>query len=766
MVLMNMPNNKFSISFLSFIGVLMIIIGSIFLVQPVSAESSPKSNGVDKLDFVFLLHANQANVPYSIYANEVNYHHVTEMMLTHPNMHFPLHYSGTLLTDLMWVDPTTIGFLQSGLDSGQFEIIGSTYAQNIIYSLPNYDNQIQIEQHRQVIDSMLGADPVGFWNPERCWNQTQYVDLLVDNGYTYTFVEDHIIADSISVTGYDEYKVRTTSVGDKSLYIFNDDKHIISLIDGISRITELPTHPDVIAAVDDVIEYLYTVYENDNQDDYCVFYGQDMEAWGLWQEEGYLAPLDSIENVVARLDYFFDRLEAESDWLSVGTPSEFLAQMQTVGGYIFEDIATIVDGSATWMESPVQNAGYTDWFDYNLNDPDWAEFRGVFDAVRTRMQEIWQDINVAGETQNITAALLLMDYAEFVYAANQYEFGCIGCEFEWFYRTKAALITAEAALYSLNPNPAGELIETDNNMDGFNEIIFRDAKMYYVISDAGGRLINVFDIENGIVLLGNDLISTYQNQDPQDYPNGMPISSALDDILPGDMWGRNDFSVKLRPKSMIDSFTDGEYDSRWRNEIRDYEIVGSNLIFELEISGRRIIKQIQIDVDFNLVTDYYIENVADGLVSLDIGLSFTPDNLQTLMTGQDQFSTSSYSESSDLILEVWNNNSGYGLRTSIATGYSVNLKPDDFPSFLALGYTLNVPDIVTGEAVEITITTEFLRQDLSVIGNTDDTDDIDDIDDIDDSGGDGDISAIQGFYGNALAVGSLATLILIKRKQK
>ena len=104
-------------------------------------EKTIQSN--DKLDFVFLLHANQANVPYADVANDICYHQVLETMLQYPDLHFPLHFSGSLLTELAWHNQSTLNLLRQGINSGQFEIIGSTYAQNIIYShADDYDNEL------------------------------------------------------------------------------------------------------------------------------------------------------------------------------------------------------------------------------------------------------------------------------------------------------------------------------------------------------------------------------------------------------------------------------------------------------------------------------------------------------------------------------------------------------------------------------------------------------------------------------------------------
>ncbi|MHA1887392.1 MAG: hypothetical protein ACTSX0_05165, partial [Promethearchaeota archaeon] len=345
-----------------------VLIISIFvplIAKPTNANENLNSEP-RKLDFAILFHANQANVPYSVFANEVNYAPVLETLLNHPNLPFPLHFSGTLLTDLAFYVPETLDLLQTGIDRGQFEMVGSTYAQNIVYSLEyEYDQNNQLEKHLETLNQTLNVRPTGFWNPERCWRHSQYIPLLANHGYKYTFLEDQIIANATNFMGYEEYRIRKAISNESSVLIVDDDKTIISLMDNVAFTNGLPTDLSVVHAVDELINYLHDVYENDTNDDYLVFYGQDMEAWGLWQEEGNFGLDDDYQNVILRLDYLLDRLEAESDWLQLVTPTQFIDNLPN--DYSFENLYYIPDGQADWMQIPCQNQGYNDWFDFNAN---------------------------------------------------------------------------------------------------------------------------------------------------------------------------------------------------------------------------------------------------------------------------------------------------------------------------------------------------------------------------------------------------------------
>lgn len=678
---------------------------------------TPKAS-TRKLDLSILFHANQANVPYAVFGDETCYNPVLETLLNHPNSHFPLHFSGTLLTDLAWFNPDTLDLLNQGYQNGLFEIIGSTYAQNIIYSLEeNYDNQNQIEKHLQTIDEILGANPTGFWNPERCWNQSQYLPLLTSNNYEYTFLEDHIIADATPVVGYDEFKVRQLINNSQELLIVNDDKEIINYIDTIGFISEPSTHPDVVNAVDALIAHLTDIYNNDIEDDYFVFYGQDMEAWGLWQTEGYLAPADSIENVMDRLDYLLTRLEAESDWLNLITPQEFIDNLPSE--YTFEQLSYIPDGQATWMQSPSQNQGYSDWFDFNFNDSDLEEFRGVYTQTRNRLIAIKTAIEEETDVTKQLNAKRLMSYAEFVYAANQYEFGCIGVENNWFYRAKSALITAEAAFYALSPSLSSEIIVQDLDLDGRDEYIIRDVRNYFVFSKFGARLINWYDISQGSILTANDIPNTYLNQDGTNYRGTDPLSAPIDPIEPGDQWGRNDQRFILRPNSLYDSFEDKENQYFWQLVAFTPKIIGSTLEFSAELSSRNITKSFQLNSTTNeLQIKYSYQNKELSSIRPLIGFTFTPDNEKMLFQGSQGIEIEIKTSSTEKRLIINNTFSKVGIQI-YTNSLSGEFQNDSINPMFGVGVHLNLSSIpgTSNSTIEFSLKALITQEDFEDIND-------------------------------------------------
>jgi len=676
--------------------ILISLIISSIMVNINLAEFSSNS----KLNFVFLLHANQANVPYGDVANDLCYNAVLKTMLDHPTLHFPIHFSGTLLTDLMWFNATTVDMIKNGIESEQFEIIGSTFAQNIMYSnVDDYDNRLQIEKHREVIKEIFNVEPRGFWNPERCWNQDRYVKLISEGGYEYTFVEDHILNESSPFTGYDEYKVRNTSVDENSLLIINDDKKIIELIDNVAFTTQNPISPAVISAVDQVINYLYEIYLNDTEDDYLVFYGQDMEVWGLWQEEG--RPEDTLENTIARLDYLFSRLEDESDWLNVVTPSEFLDSLPAE--YVFEYIPRIADGSANWMHIPSVKEGFKDWFDFSENDSRLKGYREQFAIARNQMKNISELIENS-TSAGIKSASKLLDYAEYVYVANQYEFGCIGCYFPWYYRIKTALITAEAAKYALNPHETIEVVIKDLDFDGNNEYILRNNKSMFVFTGLGGRLINWYDIEQGIVLLANDIPNSYATWTVAglDYPTSY-LASPVEEVTGADLWGRTTKSYNIRPKAFYETFQDEESSWIWKSRNRTAITGNNSLQFIFDYSGRIISKVFQIDSENNkLKISYKIINDENKEIEPRIGLSFSPGNTNILSHGSiNLFELLAEVNDTHQVLKLWNVDSPVIISLEMPSRSVDELLFIENDPIFALGYQINLEPIAPKETLVI-----------------------------------------------------------------
>ncbi len=436
-----------------------------------------------KLKVAILFHANQTLNYQGDRANDVCFNGLLAVLRDHPSSKFMIHFSGSLLHDLLWYDfrnsPSTIQMLRDGAADEQFEIVGSTYSQNVPYSTDMWDNGYEIDIQREVIEKSLGISPTVFWNPERCWKQ-QLVPLMAEGGYSATWVETHILNDS--GVGTWEHYVRRTRVGEDETVIINDDGGMIGRLD--YAIDSGDTGP--------LVDYLYSLHLQDTYRDFLVTYCEDAEATGLWDYDAGYDPQDDWDN----LDAVLTELESY-DWLEITTISDYLKTR-----YPTEMIEPIVDGQANWMIGPSQDAGWDDWFDYNENSPLVNYYRGYYSTVRARIQEVQ-----AGKVPG-TPAHNLIQHALRSFVAHQFEFGCIGCgqmycqDWQKMETLEAALLAAE---YASTPVTEPEFPVLDVNGDSVDDLAMITSDDFYAFTPYGGRLLYWYDLKEGEQLIGNEI---------------------------------------------------------------------------------------------------------------------------------------------------------------------------------------------------------------------------------------------------------------------
>ncbi len=564
--------------------------------------------GVDKdqpprrIDVILLFHANQNLVPYGRTANLACYKGVLETLRSHPSLKFVIHFSGSLLSDLLWFDPETIDILREGASDGQFEIVGSTYIQNIIYSTrvtPDdfQFNHRQIATHKKLIEQAIGVSPVSFWNPERVWTQN-IVKLLTDNGYTTVQVEDHILWES-GITG-SEYAVRTTTYDGSSVYVFTDDKTFEGIINGAIDSGDTSS----------VLNFLHDRYLEDTDDIYAICYHEDMEATGLWDYEGGEDPAVDLANL-DKLLCAFDN----NPWIKVTTYSEFLQDHP-----VYEDVSPIVDGAADWM-------GRDAWFDEN-SEPQAEAYRQFFDTIR--------------DTINAIPAHNLIELAWFTLGAHQYEFavhgyqGMVGTT-QWEL-ARTALVSARAAREALLR--VVHSYESDINWDGLNEIVMVTEGDLLVFSSLGGRLLYWFDLDDGTEQVGNEnFMSSYDETYTDDASYVEPkIGCEAYSWLCGNMIFPevHTWKFEARRRCLNDSiWIDGVAQGDLSNTDLSYTLDSSSVEFYYDFGPIDITKHIAASLH-NVALEYRIESTLSNPTPVEIKMEngLSPDCLKILFTGR------------------------------------------------------------------------------------------------------------------------------------
>jgi hypothetical protein len=566
------------------------------------------------LDVILLFHANQNLVPYGRVGNIACYQGVMETLREHPACRFPLHFSGCLLSDLLWSDPATVALLREGVDQGQFEVVGSTYIQNIIYSTRSFEDDFQFNQHqtgihRAFLEDLLGVSPVSYWNCERVWTQN-IVKLLTDNGYENVQIEDHILEAS-GISG-SEYAVRTTTYQGKAVNVFTDDKHFQGLVNGAID------SGDTAA----VMGFLRDLYDQDVDDRFAVCYFEDMEASGLWDYEGGGDPAYNWAN----LDKLLTAMESDPR-IKVTTYAEFMQDHQTL-----EDISPVLDGAADWM-------GRDAWFAENAG-PTAEAYRVFFDGIRDTLNAIHSAFTAYAP--DTTAARALLDHAWFTLCAHQYEFAVHGYAgiagtTQWEL-ARCALVGGSAARAALL-GVARTSVE-DINGDAIDEIVIVTETDLFVLSRYGGRLLYWFDLESGIQLVGNE---NFMRSYGEPYTNDnqyVPVALGTEAYpwLSGNMVipEVHTWTFQARRRALNDwVWLDGQPAGILVDAFLDYAVDSSGVEFQYDLEGMSIVKRIEPAGHRLDVTYTFLSSAGQDLdVAIEIENGLSPDCLRVMTTGR------------------------------------------------------------------------------------------------------------------------------------
>lgn len=441
-----------------------------------------------------LFHLNQHLSEQSLVASRASYKGLLRVLRAHPTIPVNIHISGTLVNALQWLDPEPLQLIWEGLRAGQFELLGSTYAQNLTYSSDDWDNAQQIELHLKVLHEVFGVTPVTFWNPERTWRQS-LLPIIASNGYRFTLVEDHILAKARLA----EPVVVTSQVGAHILTLLYDDhllRHLFNFAVWFGRPRQLQS-------------YLAKRADHPNVGAHCLTYAGDASAMGLWGWEKGIVPNQTWH----RLDQVLTLLEALPEVELI-----HLTNAPASAG----NLSPIPDGNAMWMDDYLQRSdppgvdgSYENWFEYNAESETLNKFRLFFGEIRGDLQRFAKRLEGEKKGSKLRAAQQIYDAALYNYLGHQYEFGCVGIGGDdyWGWKgadaTRSLLRVAELAL-----NPETMLAQEQLSGAGHGEVVLSDGRNLIITTAAGGRLLYWFDLTTGKQYLGNQRavgLSEYEN---------------------------------------------------------------------------------------------------------------------------------------------------------------------------------------------------------------------------------------------------------------
>lgn len=226
----------------------------------------------------------------------------------HPHVRLGLHYTGPLLEWMAGNRPDSLDRLRNLVDRGQVEMLGGAQYEPILVALPRRDRIGQLVRMRDEVERLFGAAPTGAWLAERVWEPSLPADL-VDSGYRYTVLDDNHLR-AASVADDDMWGTYTTDDQGRMLTIFGTEKGLRYLI---------PFRP-----VPELIAYLRDAATEDGRR--LGIMGDDGEKFGAWP--GTYEHCWTENNWI---DACFSAFEENEDWLTMVTPSEWLAREAPIG---------------------------------------------------------------------------------------------------------------------------------------------------------------------------------------------------------------------------------------------------------------------------------------------------------------------------------------------------------------------------------------------------------------------------------------------------
>ena len=437
------------------------------------------------LSLALVFHFNQHTNENIALAARTCYRGLLLVLRKHPRLKFNLHLSGTLLRGLPWFDAECLDLVRAGLAAGQFELLGSTYAQNVPYASDDWDNAQQIALHREVLRGLFGVSPTSFWISERSWRQS-LLPVIAEGGYLVAPVEDHMLR---AAGAADPTPVRTTLNGQALTLVYDD--------------TVLRTRLNYAAWFGrraQLFKYLQGLAAQPGAEQFFVTYAEDAEAMGLWGwQEGYLpqAHWQHLDNLLSELD---------------SAPDYTLHHLSEAQAR--REIGPVPDGAAGWMDAalhrvdaPYHEDGYADWFDFLQRAPKQVKFNHLFGVVRARLQALGSARADPGYPRPAqTAGDVFFRQALEAFCHHQYEFGCIGVGGPGYWgweNVRSAMTLARAAELADDPQ-SGVWIE-DANGDGADEMVLSNGRETAILTSHGGRLLYWFDTAHGREWVGNQL---------------------------------------------------------------------------------------------------------------------------------------------------------------------------------------------------------------------------------------------------------------------
>jgi Glycosyl hydrolase family 57 len=417
-----------------------------------------------------------------------------------------IHLSGTLVESIAWHQPDFIRQVRELFDAGLFEIVGSCYAQNIMRFFSYEHNLNQLNEELLLYKIHLGVDPnvvKVFWPPERVWDTPRMAPVLRDprllnHGYRFVLLDDRLLlsmSGDVSERKIYDWKPRW----DAQLYEacpVEEGHGLIALpIANCLRQNIPPSGKDQFDQLHEHFQWLTTLERESLAPSLIALYGDDMEkaaGLGPWDHEapaqferllGWLAENPEIQPV---------RI---CDWAANSNP----AAPRSI------DVGTFLE----LANHSAAGEGYEKWF----FDPQWDRYRDYFSWSEGRVQRFALSGADPALIQLAEKHLMASSWESAWHTPSEGPFGnpdSYGHPSPWIQalgsHSRHAAVIGEASYWATHHDGLAHASLYDIDADGEEELVFKNDKLFGVISPRwGGRLVALFSLEGpqGKMVIGN-----------------------------------------------------------------------------------------------------------------------------------------------------------------------------------------------------------------------------------------------------------------------
>ena len=408
------------------------------------------------------------------------YEPMVDALERHPGVRLSLHYTGPLLEWFRAERPEFLARLRALVERDQVEVIGGGYFEPVLASLPERDRIGQLRRMADELTATFGSRPRGAWLAERVW-EPDIPTSLVAAGYAWTMLDDaHFRAAAIPEEAL--WGPYTTEDQGNLLTVFGTEQGLRYRIP--------------FREVDDVIAYLRDHATEDGTR--LGTMGDDGEKFGAWPT--------TFEHCWGKgrwVERFFSALEANADWLTTVTPSDWLSRRPPIGRVYIPTGSYSEMGE--WALPAEEGAAYTRvlheaqaaakpevrW----LRGAFWRNFQVKYREINDLHKQMLRTSSKVAQMSDGPSKDVALDHLYRGQSNDCYWHGLFGGIYISHMRlaTHEHLIAAEdLADAELGSVDAAELADLD--LDGVDEVLLADAGQVVTVDLAEGGGIGGWDI--------------------------------------------------------------------------------------------------------------------------------------------------------------------------------------------------------------------------------------------------------------------------------